>query len=129
MNFQSKCEVIGKWGCLLLCYAYIVGVKEQTVFDKLEEMMQKKLIDKECTVLDAEGVIYFLSKKKKTVTKENTIPTGLYACKYEYNDMNGVYHAHWVVKKGTEIVYNSLDVSQCVKQGTVARILPFRKVA
>lgn len=74
-------------------------------------------------------MIYLLSKRKKTVIKESTIPDGLYACKYEYNDTKGVYHAHWVVKKGTTIVYNSLDNSQCVKVGTVARVLPYRKVA
>lgn len=114
---------------MLLCYAYIAGVKEQTVFDRLEELIDKKLIDKDCTVLDAEGVIYLLSKRKKKVTKETVIPEGLYVCKYEYTDKNGVYHAHWVVKKGTSIVYNSLDNSQCVKIGTVARTLPYRKVA
>lgn len=57
------------------------------------------------------------------------IPDGLYACKYEYTDDKGVYHNHWVVRKGSKIVYNSLDVSQCVKVGTVAKVLPFRKVA
>lgn len=92
-------------------------------------MISKGIIDKECTVLNADELIYFLSKKRKTVTKESVIPDGLYACKYEYKDKNGVYHSHWVVRKGNKIVYNSLDVSQCVKQGTVARTLPYRKVA
>lgn len=128
MKFQSKCEMIGNFGCLLLCYAYIVGKSEEWVFEYYERMVARKLIDKDCTVLDAEKLLYFMTGENYRVTKTDKIPKGLYCCKYEYTDKKSGYHNHWVVRSGNSIVYDSLDDSQCVKIGKVAKDLPFREV-
>ena len=85
----------------------------------------KTILDDECTVLNPVKLMTGVSERKYNVTKKDITSLddlgGKWAAvRFDYNG-NG----HWVLFHGKEMVYNSLENSNCFKYGkmTTARII------
>lgn len=129
-NPQTRAEMIGKYGCLAMCYLYCVGVAPESEGEMIKHVstaMDKGLLDEECTVLNASKLLEHFTGKKFTVTKKaisdikNIQEATL--VRYAYN---GKWH--WVVVENGKIVFNSIANSVCVKYGKPdsARIISLR---
>lgn len=124
----ANCENIGKYGCLAMCYTFCMGVEtDETEYIRiLSRAINNGYLDNECTVLDAEKYIEYISGRKVTVKKqkitsiENIIERTPVA--FEYNN-----NKHWVVVENGKIVFNSLINSVCVTKGkpAEARIIKY----
>lgn len=132
MKLQDKYEVFGKWSCLAQCYIYATLHNKATEEERIPSFMEamvdacllqsfndKKLLDDECTVLDAGELMHAIDPDhkfrvtKKRIEKIQDLPLDKYACvNFEYNK-----HNHWVLFKGQSFLYNSLEDSQCFKYG------------
>lgn len=126
-QIYKNCESIGKYGCLAFCYLYAIGIEcdDEAEYIKLvDNAIKTGLLDKDCTVLDAEKFIQHFSGRKCVVTKKkiDTIENikEFTPVNYCYNGKN-----HWVVVQNGKIVFNSLMNSLCVTKGkpTECRII------
>lgn len=124
MQPQTRAESIGKYGCLSMCYLYCLGIEGVELINCTARAMERGLLDSECTVLNAEDFLLYFSGRRFKVTKQpvKTLkniknPTPV---RFDYNG-----NSHWVVVENGEIVFNSLDNSQCVKLGlpVTARVM------
>lgn len=138
---QTTAEAIGKYGCLAMCYVFCVIEKareakngENYFLSIVCEAMEKGIIDKECTVYDADKFLEFVAKylfldarwtvQKKNITAIDGIvdatPVRFYA--------QG-HGGHWVVVKNGKIVFNPLVKSFNVENGKPieARVLVQKK--
>jgi len=113
---------IAKYGCLAMCYLYCVGIEDTTGLEYiriLSDCMDKGILDNECTVLDAEKYLQYITGRKFKVSKKqfNDIKQikQPYPVKYSYNG-----YSHWVVVENGKIVFNSLLNSNCVNKGQPA---------
>ncbi len=125
---QTKVKLVADNCCLFMCYLYCVGFRTVSTSQwllMLSQALDAKLIDDECTVLNAEKLIDFFTKKKYGVSKKSisgiagiTSPTPV---KYAAAG----YIPHWVVVENGEIVFNPLLNSKSVTNGKPcdARIL------
>ena len=139
MKLQDKFIILGKWSCLAQCYLMKAlldeaSEEEKTNTDFLEVAMtsalimafnDKTILDDECTVLNPVKLMTGVSERKYNVTKKDITSLddlgGKWAVvRFDYNG-NG----HWVLFHGKEMVYNSLENSNCFKYGkmTTARII------
>ena len=110
-------ETIGKYGCLAMCYLYCVGIREPMEMLRIvSDCMDKKLLDSECTVLDASKYLQYVTGKRYEIIKKQFDDlkkiTEPYPVRYVYNG-----RGHWVVVEKGKIVFNSLINSQCVAKG------------
>ena len=81
-NPQTRAEMIGKYGCLAMCYLYCVGVAPESEGEMIKHVstaMDKGLLDEECTVLNASKLLeHFTGKKRlRSVTHTTARGTGL----------------------------------------------------
>ena len=114
----NNIDAIGKYGCLAMCYLYCVGIRDNALeyIRILSDCMNKGILDKECTVLDAQKFLRYVTGKEYEVTKKQYDDlkkiTEPYPVKYSYNG-----RSHWVVVEKGKIVFNSLINSQCITKG------------
>lgn len=115
---QSKALAIGKYGCLAMCYLYCIGIdgSESDYIRYIADAMERGYLDGECTVLDANRLLFAFSGRKFNVEKKVctninkiTEPTPV---RYDYGTKQ-----HWVVVANGEIVFNSITDSECVARG------------
>lgn len=100
-----------------------------TVTSLLSAFDDKKLLDDECTVLDASALLLAVSGNKYKVTKETIssfeeIPNdGKWrAIRKSYNG-----HAHWALWRGNHLVFNSLVNSVCYAKGNFDQVRTIEK--
>lgn len=127
---QTKSETIGKYGCLAMCYAFCLGIEPELDSEYIRivsDAMDKGILDEECTVLDASKYLQYLSGKRWNVSKVDLISPAQIAeikqrtpVRFDYNG-----RSHWVVVENGQIVFNSLEKSNCVAFGkpTTARYI------
>lgn len=136
MKLQDKFIILGKWSCLAQCYLMKALLDEAAPEEEpfLEIALasalvvafdDKTILDDECTVLNPVKLMAGVSERKYNVTKKDITSLddlgGKWAAvRFDYN-RNG----HWVLFHGKEMVYNSLENSNCFKYGkmTTARII------
>lgn len=129
MRIQSFLESSGKGACLALCYIRAALGEKATYtmfFDALWNASENNIIDAndDCYVNDAVALMGLVNPSKSYTVKKESISTiqglDLAAVCYEYNGFN-----HWVLVEKGQIVFDSLDDSECVKNGvpTSARII------
>lgn len=130
-NPQTRAEIIGKYGCLAMCYLYCAGIcpeSEGEMIKHISGAMDKGLLDEECTVLNASkllehftGKSFFVEKKAISDIKKIKEATPV---RYVYNGKG-----HWVVVEDGKIVFNSIENSSCVKNGKPdsARVITLKK--
>lgn len=114
MKIQDVYASIGSHGCLLLCYIREACVKTDIV-KHFEELVQLDIIDEECFILDANRLLKYFGSDKRVVRGFN--PNGNTIVKFRTaNSKEG----HFVViNRNREIVFNSLENSNCVKKGFI----------
>lgn len=101
---------LGKWGCLIFCYLNEACIKVDIVkqFPKLVEL---GIIDEESFVKDANKLLKFLGSEKRVARGINYEGNTIVPYKYLNNE-------HFViVDENKNIVFNSLENSQCVRLG------------
>ncbi len=113
MELQTVCEKIGQNGCLLLCDCYIAHINPIEAISKFNELLEARIIRKDCYILDHEKLLYLLSGHRLKYIKTNVAPENcLYISNWIYEKNN-----HFVVMKNNQIVWNPLDYSTCVNKG------------
>ena len=114
MKIQDVYLSIGNYGCLLFCYLKEANIKVD-ITKYFNELVQFDIIDEDCYVKDANRLLkYFGSElrvKRGFNPNGNTIVKFITATSKE---------GHFVViNKNREIVFNSLENSNCVKNGFI----------
>ena len=122
LEVTKNIEAIGKYGCLAMCYLYCVGIRDNATeyIRILSDCMNKGILDKECTVLDARKFLRYVTGKEFDVIKKQFDDlkkiTEPYPVRYVFNGA-----AHWVVVEKGKVVFNSLINSNCVSKGMPAK--------
>lgn len=131
-HWQSLMKILADNCCLFMCYVEYCGIDPDTLsgwMPYFQHALEKKLIDEESTVLQPEKLIYSLTGRTCTVEKlslscelkdikEKTI------VKFSHNG-----YGHWVIVENGEVIFNSLDYSNCVVKGKItdARIVKMKE--
>lgn len=123
MGIQDFFISAGNGACLAMCYV-VAALKERTsptmIFETLWTAAKQSVIEVEddCFVKDAVKLMSIANPTKKYSVVKQAIHSlvdlnGETACvNFSYKGYN-----HWVLVEDGEIVFNSLDNSQCVKYG------------
>lgn len=120
MKIQTFFEKAGNGACLALSYlkAALPDATPQMLFDALWTAAENGIVDAEddMFVKDAVKLMSFANPSKKFTVVKQKISTlqglKLAAVKYELNG-----YGHWVLVEKGEIIFNSLDFSNCVEYG------------
>lgn len=123
MNIQTKCTIFGENACLLFSYAYIMSIHLTRLLDDYEDLVENGIIRYDCAVLNAEKLFKYYKINAK-IDKTNTyIKNQLYVACYVYKSKT-----HFVVKLNDKIIFNPLDYSVCIDNGTLSLIEPYRVI-
>lgn len=114
MKIQDVYASIGNYGCLLLCYLKEANIKTD-ITKYFNELVQLDIINEDCFILDANRLLKYFGSELRV--KRGFNPNGNTIVKFRTaNSKEG----HFVViNKNREIVFNSLENSNCVKNGFI----------
>lgn len=103
-----------------MCYIYCAGIDSDNEIEYIrivDNAIKENILDKDCTVKDAENFLKYITGRKSTVIKKTiTDIKDIKNCtpvKYKFGDLQG----HWVVVENGKIVFNSLANSINVEKG------------
>lgn len=114
MKIQDVYASIGSHGCLLLCYLKEANIKVDIV-KHFEELVQLDIIDEECYVKDANRLLKYFGSELRV--KRGFNHNGNTIVKFRTPTSK---EGHFVViNENREIVFNSLENSNCVKNGFI----------
>ena len=114
MKIQDIYVSIGNYGCLLLCYLNEACVKVDIV-KHFNELVSLEIISNDCFILDANRLLKFFGSELRV--KRGFNPNGNTIVKFRTATSK---EGHFVViNKNREIVFNSLENSNCVKNGFI----------
>ena len=111
-KIQDIYKSLGEYGCLLLCYLHEANI-DVNITKYFNELVELDIIDNDCYVLDGDRLLKFFGSDKRIArgTNEN----GNTIVPYKYGNAE-----HFVVvNERKEIVFNSLENSNCVKNGFI----------
>lgn len=113
-KIQDIYKSLGEYGCLLLCYLHEANI-DVNIAKYFNELVELDIIDNDCYVLDGDRLLKFFGSDKRIIRgineNGNTIVKFRTATSKE---------GHFVViNKNREIVFNSLENSNCVKNGFI----------
>lgn len=126
MKIQTKHETFGKFACLLLSYCEVCGIDPDKVFDDFDSLVDKGILDSECTVKQPDKLItLYTGKSVKVKGSESNPKAGKQIARFRnvkrwgpLNKANDDGHGHWVVVDDSDtVVWNSLDHSDNVDNG------------
>ena len=113
-KIQDIYKSLGEYGCLLLCYLHEANI-DVDITKYFNELVELDIIDEECYILDANRLLKYFGSDKRVVRGFN--PNGNTIVKFRTAASN---EGHFVViNKNREIVFNSLENSNCVKNGFI----------
>lgn len=105
---------IGNYGCLILAYLNEANI-DVNIAKYFNELVELDIIDNDCYVLDGDRLLKFFGSDKRVVRGINE--NGNTIVKFRTATSN---EGHFVViNKNREIVFNSLENSNCVKNGFI----------
>lgn len=114
MRIQDIYKALGDYGCLLLCYLKEANIKVD-ITKYFNELVEFDVIDKDCYVKDANRLLKYFGSELRVVRGVNK--NGNTIVKFRTATSN---EGHFVViNKNREIVFNSLENSNCVKNGFI----------
>ena len=114
MRIQDVYSSIGNYGCLLLCYLHEANIKVD-ITRYFNELVEFDIIDEDCYVKDANRLLKYFGSELRVTRGFN--PNGNTIVKFRTAASN---EGHFVVvNKNREIVFNSLENSNCVKNGFI----------
>lgn len=101
---------LGNWGCLIFCYLFEAGIKVD-LLKHFNELVELDIIDTDCYVKNGNRLLKYFGSEKRIARgvneNGNTIVPYLYSGKEHFV----------VVNNRREIIFNSLENSQCVRLG------------
>ena len=113
-KIQDIYKSLGEYGCLLLCYLHEANI-DVNIAKYFNELVELDIIDNDCYVLDGDRLLKFFGSDKRIVRGINE--NGNTIVKFRTAASN---EGHFVViNKNREIVFNSLEDSNCVKNGFI----------
>ena len=113
-KIQDIYKKLGDYGCLLLCYLHEANI-DVNITKYFNELVELEIIDNDCYILDGDRLLKYFGSDKRIARGFN--PNGNTIVKFRTaNSKEG----HFVViNKNREIVFNSLENSNCVKNGFI----------
>ena len=125
MNIQSICSVLGNTGCCLFSFIYAIGIEPAIVLKDFNELVDKKIIAPDATVLDYNklGKFYNYNCSVSYESPYKYIKDVPYLGRFVRNNFN-----HFVVMKNGNVIWNPLDNSKCVSEGTLTDIRVIREI-
>ena len=113
-KIQDVYKTLGDYGCLLLCYLHEANI-DVDITKYFNELVELDIIDNDCYVLDANRLLKRLGSELRV--KRGFNPNGNTIVKFRTATSK---EGHFVViNKNREIVFNSLENSNCVKNGFI----------
>jgi hypothetical protein len=110
MKIQDIYKSLGNYGCLIFCYLKAAEIDADIVYH-FNNLVDLEIIDKDCYVLDGNRLLKYFGSDKRIVRGFNTKGNTIVPYKYGNNE-------HFViVNNKQEIVFNSLETSNCVAFG------------
>ena len=113
-KIQDIYKTLGDYGCLLLCYLNEANI-DVDITKYFNELVELDIIDNDCYVLDGNRLLKFFGSELRV--KRGFNPNGNTIVKFRTVASN---EGHFVVvNENREIVFNSLENSNCVKNGFI----------
>lgn len=113
-KIQDIYKSLGEYGCLLLCYLHEASI-DVNITKYFNELVELEIIDNDCYVLDGDRLLKFFGSDKRIARGINE--NGNTIVKFRTSTSK---EGHFVViNKNREIVFNSLENSNCVKNGFI----------
>lgn len=119
-ELSENIKSIAKYGCLAMCYIYCAGIDEDNEIEYLRIVyngIRNGILDKDCTVKDAEKFLFWITGRKVTVSKNNVQDISEIKNIAPVRFVAEGYGGHWVVVQNGKIVFNPLTDSVNVNKG------------
>ena len=115
-NIQDKLLKMGNFGCLCMCYLFMIDIDPEELITNYDKLVAKEIIDEDCFVRDGDAFISFFGSKKKVLfTSVDNKQYGKYIACFQLGEKT-----HFVVvDKDDNIIYNPYYQSVCAKEGRV----------
>jgi len=123
---QTTCEKIGESGCCLLSFLYAIGVDPILAIIDYDDLVKNGLIATDCTIQDYAKLAKYFKVECSIMYSSNTlayIKDKMYLGRWTRNGYN-----HFVVMKNGKVIWNPLDVSKCVNEGTLSDIRVIKEI-
>lgn len=109
-KIQDIYKSLGDYGCLIFCYLHEANIKVD-ITKHFSSLVDEDIIDNDCYVLDGNRLLKFFGSDKRIARGINYEGNTIVPYKYLNNE-------HFViVDENKNIVFNSLENSQCVRLG------------
>lgn len=107
---QDIHKALGDYGCLIFCYLFEAGIKVD-ISRHFNELVELDIIEADCYVKNGNRLLKYFGSDKRIARGVNENGTTIVPFRYKENE-------HFVVvNERQEIVFNSLENSQCVRLG------------
>ena len=111
-KIQDIYKALGDYGCLIFCYLHEANIKVD-ITKHFRSLVDEDIIDNDCYVLDGNRLLKFFGSDKRIARGINYEGNTIVPYKYLNNE-------HFViVDENKNIVFNSLENSQCVRLGEI----------
>lgn len=119
MQVQSICNVLGTTGCCLFSFMYAIGKDPSVVLKDFNELVNNNIIASDATVLNYSklGTFYGYNCSVSHEAPDKYIKDVLYLGRWIRSG-----HNHFVAMKNGKVIWNPLDYSKCVAEGTLSDI-------
>ena len=113
-KIQDIYKTLSDYGCLLLCYLHEANI-DVNITKYFNELVELEIIDNDCFVKDANRLLKYFGSDKRIARGFN--PNGNTIVKFVTLTSK---EGHFVIiDKNKKIVYNTLENSNCVKNGFI----------
>lgn len=122
-EIAENVKEIGKNSCLAMCYIYCSGIDPDNEIEYIRTVskaIDAGILEKDCTVKDAERFLMWLTGRKTTVVKKTVTDIKEIKAPTPVRYIAGGMGGHWVVVEDGKIVFNSITNSLNVSKGKPA---------
>ena len=113
-KIQDIYKTLGDYGCLLLCYLKEANI-DVDIAKYFNELIELDIIDEECFIKDGNRLLKYFGSELRV--KRGFNPNGNTIVKFRTSTSK---EGHFVIiDKNKKIVYNTLENSNCVKNGFI----------
>lgn len=107
---QDIHKALGDFGCLIFCYLYEANIKVD-ISKHFEKLVELDIINNDCYINDGNRLLKYFGSDKRVA--RGVDETGNTIVPFQY----GALEHFVIVNNRQEIVFNSLENSQCVRLG------------
>lgn len=115
-DLQQKLLMMGNYGCLCMCYLYMIDIDPEQLVLNYDKLVDKGIIGEDCFVRDGDAFIAFFGSRKKVLfTSVDNKQYDKYIACFQLGEKT-----HFVVvDKDDNIIYNPYLKSICVRDGAI----------